>query len=433
MINLNLGNRYWIRGYNKNKEYLGTFKLKSGNVITGDTSPGIENFNFVVFKYSPVKYIRIAQRNESDTSFGIESSGFKIALKIFYLGKTNITLDNVYERKMKEEYQERDIYITYDISRNYKNKGCLKLPKNYSRGGEKVPLVIFIHGSADYGKIDSVITTKYMEFYNYIRDSGYALFDCYGYGTKYSEKTAGYANTWGIPLNDTCYVKGVEFILENYNIDRNNIFVACKSLGGLQAMSFFVKNIINVKAFGLLSPELNILNVYMGYESMTKKMIAKELNFSEDVNGVLNFRQGESIPEGFYDYLIENLQKWVGVFGYMCGVINESEDDLLLKIKTHTGKGYVRRLPNTRIKIWIAEDDLAVSYESSKNFIESLNRSGCHGELRTMPKGTGGHHSVDTDENALKKVDVTTNLGIKYESIPLAYYELVEWFDSFLD
>jgi hypothetical protein len=48
-----------------------------------------------------------------------------------------------------------------------------------------------------------------------------------------------------------------------------------------------------------------------------------------------------------------------------------------------------------------------------------------------MPEGTGGHASVDVSETALQTTNVTTKLGVYYESIPTAYYELSKYFDGF--
>ena len=64
------------------------------------------------------------------------------------------------------------------------------------------------------------------------------------------------------------------------------------------------------------------------------------------------------------------------------------------------------------VKIWIAEDDAAVCYSLANAVIKSLQNAGCHAELRTMPSGTGGHHSVDNDTNAPQTTNVTTSLGI---------------------
>jgi hypothetical protein len=64
----------------------------------------------------------------------------------------------------------------------------------------------------------------------------------------------------------------------------------------------------------------------------------------------------------------------------------------------------------------------------SKGYIQSLKNCGCVAELRTMPNGTGGHHSVDTDANALKVESIVTKCGITHTNVPLAYVEAIEFF-----
>ena len=78
-------------------------------------------------------------------------------------------------------------------------------------------------------------------------------------------------------------------------------------------------------------------------------------------------------------------------------------------------------------EIWIAEDDWVVFHGNSKLFVEMAQRTGSPCYLRTMPKNTGGHHAVDTAENALKVNYITKYAGVV--EIPAAYAELVDWFN----
>lgn len=83
------------------------------------------------------------------------------------------------------------------------------------------------------------------------------------------------------------------------------------------------------------------------------------------------------------------------------------------------------------IKIWAASDDNAISYRLCSAFIQSIKNAGGNAVLRTMPDNSGGHHSVDTDENAPKVTSITTKLGVTHTNVPLAYVEMVEWFRMF--
>ncbi len=337
---------------------------------------------------------------------------------------------------------EETFYYEIDDEKHY-TSGKIKLPPNYTTDGDAVPLIVFIHGSAEYGYINAPEMTKnYEEYYNYLRDCGYAVFDCYGFRNLYQKS---WCSTFATPTNRKCYLLGIKYILKNYNVDGNNIFVSCKSLGGIQALSFYYETDINIKAVGMLAPELNPLHVNMGYSPAQRQAVCRDLGFSEDVNNVLN-PDGEPIEkvcriprdEKFIAYITENYEKMCGWNPFWTGLLMSKEEKL--EYALHPSKeGYealanaYRVSPTNRpLKIWIAEDDGAVSYTASRGIVQSLHNSGFQAELRPMPAGTGAHHAVDNDENALKEYNVTTPLGIQYDSVPTAYYELERFFRQFI-
>ena len=96
----------------------------------------------------------------------------------------------------------------------------------------------------------------------------------------------------------------------------------------------------------------------------------------------------------------------------------------------YNNNGY--KVCNVPIKIWSAPDDTSAWYASCERQISILKNGGAKAELRTMPEGTGGHHAVDNDPNALQTTNITTKLGVNYETVPTAYYELAKYCDSFL-
>lgn len=330
------------------------------------------------------------------------------------------------------EYSSSDIHLTYNIGNGYHTKGYLKLPSNYSLNGSAVPLIVFVHGSGDMGYMDApVMTNNYNTYYNYLRDCGYAIFDCYAFGNKYDFDHTE-PNTWGIPLNTACYKAGIEYVCENYNIDISKVFVACKSLGGIQALSMFYNADIKILATGMLCPELGVLDVYMGYNATLKRIIAAELGFSEDTDNVLDFGNGDPVPVGFWDYITANVEKWCGHFTEFIGLPIKNSNKPTYYQKLYDTEEMCRASLNRAIKIWVAQDDMTVSYENAVALIASLQNFGYKGELRTMPSGTGGHHSVDNAEDAPQTTNVTTPLGITYATVPTAYYELEQFFRQYL-
>lgn len=427
---------YWIRVYTSQSSdgFLGSVSFNNnGEVSYIATAPSsvsyAVNLDDILRIQTNAKYVRFVVKKSDNTN--IIPSECKLSLTIKRGSFNGIDLDNVYVKKIKEPYSENELTFMYDIGNGYQTKGFLKLPSNYTQSGKAVPMVIFVHGSSDIFALSATsMTTYYQTQYNYIRDNGYAVFDCFGYGTKYS---SGGCNTWGIPINNNCYLAGIEYVCNNYNIDKNNIFVSCKSLGGLQAFRMLMDSAFPIKAVGMLAPELWMLNMLFGYNYSDRQKIATELGFTEDTDDVMNFTNStDPVPEGFYDYVTENLDKWCGIFTNYVGLpISDSNKPTYYSDAPETA-GMVRNGTNRPCKIWIASDDNAVSYETAVAVISSLRNGGNYAQLRTMPANTGKHHAVDTDENALQTADVTTPLGIHYDSIATAYYELVEFFNQFI-
>lgn len=426
-------NVYWVRIFDASKTLIATgVTIENGTVVesSGYGANPID-VDTVANIFSQAAFVVLTVATTDRAEITTEQSGmtFTCTKRGEFIGGE---LNKYYARKVKAPYTSKEIVFMYDIGNGYKTKGFLKLPPNYTQAGDKVPLVVFVHGSADVGGITiNTMTTNYQEYYNYIRDSGYAVFDCYPFSDKYAS-LGSHANTFGIPLNNNCYLSGIRFVCEKYNIDIGNVFVSCKSLGGLQAFSMLMNPDMPVKAVGMLAPELWQLNMRFGYEAAERKAIAAELGFSEDVDGVLEFGQSDTIPEGFYDYVTANMDKWCGIFANFIGLqMPPADRPNYYRLATGTETMFRNSLGRP-LKIWIAEDDSAVYYGNSLAVVKSLQNAGYHAELRTMPNDTGGHHSVDNDPNAPQTANVVTKLGITYTTIPTAYYELVQFFDRFL-
>lgn len=320
----------------------------------------------------------------------------------------------------------------------YYTGALLRLPPNYTSNGDKVPLIYFAHGSGDYlDRNETEFSKYYMNYIQYLQDEGFAIIDVNGNTSKYT--TTGGCQ-WGNPTNMAAIKQGIKWVCTNYNVDINRIYVMSKSLGGLQAINMCYENDMHIKACCPLAPELDMLCDGLGYYPNERKNNADDLGFSDDVNNVLDTPYDKSIEklykkaEEYKQYIRENATKLLGHNPAWRGVIGISASEMVeYPIQgDYTAQGQKMSVQNrfciVPTKIFIAQDDTAVSYEMSKGYIQSLKNGGCVGELRTMPNGTGGHHAVDNDENALKVSEITTYCGIVHHDVPLAYVEVVQFF-----
>lgn len=329
--------------------------------------------------------------------------------------------------------------FSYGIDDKYYTNGMLKLPNNYSNVGKPVPVIVFVHGSGDfYGLESTEMTSNYNTYYQYLCDNGYAIFDCYGWGNVYLDSNMNTGtSTWGSPTNTKCYLKGIEYILKVFNLDENNIFISCKSLGGIQALSLCYQNGLNIRACGMLAPALNPLHQTFGYSQKERVTLGIDFGFSEDVNNVLNVPGDEFLEsEQYKSYILENYSKLSGWNPYWINMLLSPSQKVENSITKKDGQGVdysdVYKTCQIPIKAWYAMDDININPYAVNNMIIMLQNGGCIAEYRHMPDGTGGHHAVDTDENALKTTGVTTKLDVYYEEIPTAYYELCNYFNSWL-
>ena len=327
---------------------------------------------------------------------------------------------------------------TLDTKKAY-TSGLLRLPPNYSEYGKKVPVIYFSHGSGDYQSItNKELSQYYMDYIQYLVDEGFAVFDCYGWTDMYVTSGCQMAN----PTNLSAIKQGLKWVCDNYNVDINHVYVTGKSLGGLQAINMCYERDFPIKACCPIAPEIDATSIGFGYEKGGRKSYAKDLGFSEDVNGVLE-EEGAKLLSGFSAnfkaYAKENAHKLQGYNPLWRNLLNADVEELIQyqinadhlvglpnKIKTMT------RICDTPTKIIVAVDDKAVSHDLCKAYVQSIKNGGGVGEIRSLPAGTGGHHAVDNDSNALKVESITTKCGVTHTNVPLAYAEMVQFFRRYL-
>lgn len=389
-------------------EYNETFGLIKKTIYTP------ENFNFTTT--SETKYVMF--RCYRTTDIFPENETLKITTRSYF---TKI-------KKLPRLYNEEKLCFKIDDDKY--SAGNIKLPQNYSVDGKPVPVIVFVHGSGDFGGFsDSAMTANYATQYGYLVDNGYAIIDFYGWDSSVSFYGT---NTWCSPTNIKSYETGIKFMLDKYNLDENNIFVSGKSLGGIMGLYLALGNKINIKACGLLSPVLSTWGYNeLGYNKTVRLQIARDFGFSDVENSPLNSDTFSWQDEATVNYIKEHSHLIAGYNPFWIGSNNGSVND---KLDADINGNYetltFKFTNNTPLKIWCAEDD-TVSVHAIDSMIDAIRNAGCHAEVRKMPANTGGHHAVDTDANALQKTDVTTKLNVHYDSIALAYYELVQFFEQF--
>lgn len=327
--------------------------------------------------------------------------------------------------------------FVYEVDGGIYTSGCLMLPPNYKPDGAPVPLLVYAHGSNGYASWDADLGTMtggstYFPYMEYLRDEGFAIFDCFPITSKYISSVNdvdGNTNFWS-HIAMAAYTSGVEYVLSRYNIDQNDVNLYCKSLGGQIAAG--MANITNhhFKTISMLCPWINNMTaVSIGWAVSKRAMLADDWGLTGNVSSVFLQSNFEIRSEAGQAFLTENLPIISGVnpaWRYCGRTAAQKFADIVDRDYTKTD--YARSI-SCPVKIWGAQDDADINFNTLTEFIAQAQNGGCDAFLRVMPNGTGGHHSVDTDANALKSSG-TTALGISYTNMPTAYVEMVEFIRS---
>ena len=417
-----------MRFYDESKEYISS---------AGDNLPykyiadrGLVAKEHLTRFYPNAKYVRfivadIYDSEEVNAEVRLLTTD-GVCTDLEYTTFTNI--DKIKERGIAD----KTIAISYPVSVNnpksesekYYSKALLRLPKNYSNTGNATPLVLFKTGAQGFESI-STSEFNYAYYVQYLVDMGFAVFD-------FHSSTSKNPNI-DVFLSPTGYYSAMaayKHIVENYNV-KEELFVACKSVGGNMAIKLAYSS-LPVKAVGLLAPAMNPSGWCFGYTEEEQLAYAQDFGFKEGYETVLNGSRDYKRQE-FKDLVQENLDALTGYQPMQLGVTNKTFGETFVNQDVYdpdvedSFKDIIRYVP-VPIKFWVAPDDTNTPIQMHRNFVKSAINGGSTAYLRELPEGTGAHHAVDNDPNALQTANITTRLGVHYNTMTTAWVELAEWF-----
>lgn len=340
-------------------------------------------------------------------------------------------------------------FLTFKLTDSLCGTARLMLPPNYSYYGKKVPLILWLDGSGNFASWSGGFATAKLPYLYYLRDEGFAILSVFGWS---NQMVADYANCgiaypYPLPTCLKCIDVGIDYVLDRYNIDPDEIHIMSKSQGG-QCSLYFASNPIKngLKSIGMFSPVLDYLS--MPGESMyadTRKAIAEDAGLTGDTTyfGGTSFVAYSDEAKAFFQTNLSKLigmnEAWTSLVGGTASErLNEAIDDCktfwtesrwqhpeLTDIYTHTERAKIAKVP---VKIWGASDDAATPYAKMVEVVEQLKNGGCEAILETLPRGTGDHSCADLPPAGVNRVaSVTTALGITYTDVPVGWVENVEW------
>lgn len=328
--------------------------------------------------------------------------------------------------------------FVYEVYPSVFTVGVLMLPPNYDINGNAVPLMAFGHGSYGFASWNASMgalygeSFSYLPYMEYLRDEGYAVFDCFGCSKKYisSSTQIDTESNFASHIVMQCYMSGIEYILKHYNLDADNVNFYGKSLGGFICAVMANQTRIKVKTVSMLCPWINQMSANnTGWTRTKRVMLAEDWELEGDVSTVFTIDNFNMRSETGQAFIRQNLPHIVCInpaWQYYGRTANEKFTDT---VEMHYNKTEYSRRLTCPVKIWGSADDAQIPLSQLTEYISQSQNGGNDAILRLMPNGTGGHHSVDSDPNALKSSGITA-LGIPYTNIPTAYVEMVQFVRS---
>lgn len=231
--------------------------------------------------------------------------------------------------------------IGYD-GKTVTEEAMLLLPSNYDENGEPSRLIIDCHGfTGSAAKLKSTYT-----WLQYFAHNGYAVLEVDGGGS-----STGYCSM-GNPGAVNGNVSAYEYVISNYNIKTDGVFVKGGSMGGIVSENLVCSGRIPVIAHINECPAMSLYRqVYSyGWDPSNIKRVAKFYNFSFDKynedNGTAytydtfpwaNTKQEVSDAErelfidNFVDHIVPNcpIWKYMSCFDYETKTFKEGYEDFL--------------------------------------------------------------------------------------------------------
>lgn len=328
-----------------------------------------------------------------------------------------------------------DTYTGKRNSNDVWNNGYIMLPENYSVQGTPVKLIIFCHGTNGYLFSQQSVQT-YDSYVRFLCANGYAVADC---SVMSSANPGSSVRDINAPnaLALACYTGLYRYIVEHYNVERE-VYIFGKSAGGMNSVLLSNFKPFPIKACAGLAPSLDFFeNMRIIGPQADINYSFKELGIDKTYNSynpMLNLSDSD-IEElvsfgpqmaGYNPMLVNTVGLDVEKFYKWFLKLSFSDFTQEKNIATYIGNaGKVQPFP---YKIWHAVDDVNVPILSSYIYQALVQNAGGLCIVRELPAGTGAHHAVDNDANALK-----TNYLCKNGqtiNIATAYAEMVDWFNQ---
>ena len=316
--------------------------------------------------------------------------------------------------------------------------GNIWLPTNYSATGDPVPLAIICHGSGvtlDKYKNCEIDDGKYLyDPAPYLVAKGYACMDMYAAPSN-PQITDGLH--LGNPLTLLCYKAGYDYVIKNYNVEQNAVFVSGSSMGGLSSFQIVQSQLFPVKAQAGFAPVIDLFKqAYCNpwRNSLDNSLRTRIWNYFHFEGATPTLTTQKPPTQDEIDYFYNNLDKIVGynpiskimVGGNYADTFKYIPSNIIIESDATEKAIYdnFRAIHPCPIKIWHNLNDYTVCYRYSAYFIDMLRRAGQMAFLR--PFTVGGHEAWNYGDDI-----IDTDIDDNIITTKVSQRECYLWFERF--
>lgn len=376
--------------------------------------------------------------------------------------------------------------LIYHVDGDMFTTALLMLPPNYTVNGKKVPLIVWDSGDGSFSNWNSYeMGTGYearRKGLEYMRDQGFAVLEIYSWGSYYYKQYpgCGQRSAMPIPTHIKTHEKGVEYVCSRYNVDYNNVFHLSKSGSGKMALGYALDTPkFGLKSIYAMAPVFDDLNFNRWGMPDYRKALFEELNMDGTEEQIEQFRNGYSgdathgwlLTRGPYngtitpeelshlhkinqDFVKKNISKFSVISVNWKNLIGQSpeekfQDTLDWGYKfwetdkpnwaNHESPDEQGKFPtyNTNTDIYnkhnltiisnsipitviMSKDDEQTPYWSALEVINQLRNGGKDATIVPLP--SQGHSAPDMGSGVNSVSDVTTVLGIHYDSVSIGWH-----------
>lgn len=282
--------------------------------------------------------------------------------------------------------------------------GYIQLPTNYNPYGEPTRLIIVCHGAGA-----SLTTYQSDEWkdtnHSFWTDLGYAVMDMYACPTELTGSNS--ALHYGNPIVLDCYKAGYDYVMKNFNLKQDGIYVIGSSMGGLSSFQIVQSGQFPVLAQVAYCPVIDLFKqAYCNpwtTASYQRSRISSYFGFTGTLPVFTNGKFPSSEEIAFYK---QNLDKTIAYSPILHNLVAGDVSTIFDVVPTSATAtndaeaaiyGQFTATHPCPLIIFHNTDDSTVSYRYSQYFVDMLKQSGQNATLYTFT--SGGHNAWANGQN----------------------------------